>query len=178
MMPAAPPPDSDRSTRWARAVAERHRDDLLRHAKIQLGNRRDEAEDVVQDLLLDLCSGRFADRKVPPGKTLAFLKGVVRNRARDRCRRYRPIGLTEALHVANDGNAWREAHRIKTRQALGRALRTLPKHQRRMVIRHHLHGWSTKDLAVAEGIQPGSVRKRLERARRRLAKIVGYSKRS
>lgn len=54
-----------------------------------------------------------------------------------------------------------------------RALQTLPPEARRIVVLHHMAGYSVEEIAAAEGVAVGTVKSRLSRARGRLSQALG-----
>lgn len=164
--------EGQRLSARAAELASGHRDELVERARSRLGSRADEAEELVQEFLCDLCAGLFDDRAVPEAKTVAFAKGVIENRARNLRRKKTEARLTEEPYPAQWTAPWEAALGIRRREALLHAFRALPARDRRVLVWCAIDGQSAKKVAVREGVSPDTVRQRLHRARRRLRRSL------
>jgi RNA polymerase sigma factor (sigma-70 family) len=136
--------------------------------------RRLEAEDLVSTAIQDILKGslRWTGGKV----TLqAFLRGVIRNRARRLVRRSRKsVVLSDGLPPAAPpaGDAFERAARAMVGRDVGEALAALTPAERATVIACDLEGWSAAALARKQGDSPAAIRQRLSRGRRRLRELL------
>ena len=118
---------------------------------------------------------RFRDER--DGSALPWLLGIAANVLRESVRRDRletrareRLGLPLDL-ASEEGFAGVEA-RVSPRQALARALRRLPREQRRAVELRVLDDLSYGEVAERLSIRPEAARLRVSRALRRLAVAV------
>jgi len=116
----------------------------------------DEAEDMVQDVLLKLWLMR--DHVTPPMDRLA--KVLVRNRCIDRLRRQRPTADIDTLPLAETSD--------DTQQSIDRMIAvidTLPDLQQTILRLRHIEGMEMAEIALLIGSTPTAIRKALSRAR-------------
>jgi RNA polymerase sigma factor (sigma-70 family) len=147
------------------ALVERHADRARRVARAALLNSHD-AEDAVQDALFSAwrAIGRF-DPARPFGPW--FLKIVV-NAAAD-LRRRRKLRRTEEIPAATaDSGSMpdRDTDRALLREALDRALATLPERRRMALVLHDAEGYVHEEIATMLGVPVGTVRSDVFHARR------------
>lgn len=162
----APPPDLDAFL----ASVERR---AFRLAELALGHRED-ALDAVQDAMISLV--RYRNRAAADWPPLFW--SILRRQLTDRHRRNAVrrrilafFGRAEAggedlIEMQPDPGqdpARRHAD-SKSWQALGRALRTLPRRQRECFLLRELQGLSVAETARAMGCSDGSVKTHLSRA--------------
>ena len=136
---------------------------------IQLLGRHEDAADVVQDALRKLVhSGRYNAQK---GSPLAWFLKVVRNRALDTLRQYKPndeeaVARLAAIAPPPDIAVERqELTEIMRRQLVAMSL-----DQREILLLRDFHDLSYTEIAEVLGIAPGTVMSRLHRARKELRK--------
>jgi RNA polymerase sigma factor (sigma-70 family) len=140
----------------------------VRTAYLILGNRLD-AEDAVQDAFLRAWKFRNALAKESSFKP--WLYRVVVNACNSKLRQEIPHrdrrGDDEDLVTleANDDGA----NRFALSNDVAAALRDLPDHLRVVVVLRYYADLSERDIALAIGRKPGTVKSRLNEARRRLA---------
>lgn len=133
-----------------------------------------EAEDVCQDSWVKALE-RLEDCRHPDRFVFWFLQ-IVRNKARNRLdhRRVRasvPLDPESRLVSREDPRV--DLDRVRVRDRLEDALRTLSVVQREIVLLHDLHGFSHPDIAKSLGISEVSSRQHLFQARRRLREKLG-----
>jgi uncharacterized protein len=139
-------------------LLDRHVDRVRLLACRMLGPQ--DAEDVVQEALLQAFLG--LDRLRDPERFGSWLYGITLNLARMRLRRRDPLPLDAGLveGAAADGKT--------ALGAVREALDVLPRGEREAVLLHYVEGLAQHEVASLVGEQPGTVRVRLHRARRRL----------
>lgn len=134
---------------------KRIRQQLKGIAERYLGNA-EEAEDVVQDVLLKLWQIRGALRLPLYGFASAF----VRNRSIDALRKRKPTtDLDERLADADETTDDRL-------EKVMRIVRTFPTMQQMVMELRHVQGMEMKDIAHITGTSEAAVRQTLSRARR------------
>ncbi|HIS66917.1 MAG TPA: sigma-70 family RNA polymerase sigma factor [Candidatus Scatomorpha merdipullorum] len=125
---------------------------------------RHEAEDAVQDAFVSA----YVKRSRFKGEgELTWLYAILRNKCRDRLRRRKHLPLEqlgEAEAVDFDGEG---------RVALTDALRQLSAEERELVLSRAVEGLDYAAIARRMRISEAAARKRYERAKRRLAALLG-----
>lgn len=118
------------------------------------------------------------------GSFRSWLFTIAANQARDELRR-RGRRPAQSLDQARDDpdradldppsdepSPEFEAERKEMRAALERALMTLPEDWREVVVLADIHGLDYREVAEATGLQLGTVKSRLSRARSRLREVI------
>ena len=135
--------------------------------------RREDALDALQDVLLAAWGKRESLGQLPRGEQLRYLYAVARNRAVDviRSRSTAQYRLTRPLEEANEPTA--AAPRPfetfdQTVQQLNLLIARLDPDDRVLLHLSYVGGLSCKDIADRLGRPPGTVRSQLTRLRKRL----------
>lgn len=154
------------------ALVARHAERARRVARAALRDPHD-ADDAVQDALYSAWQGmaRF-DPARPFGPW--FMRIVV-NAAAD-LRRRRKIRRTEAIPEGAGDTAPgpdREADRALLREALDRALATLPERRRLALVLHDAEGYVHEEIATMLDVPVGTVRSDVFHARRAMRAALG-----
>jgi RNA polymerase sigma-70 factor, ECF subfamily len=158
----------------------------FRFAEVRLGHAED-AMDAVQDAMIRLAA-RYADRSEGEWRPLFYR--ILNNRIRDMQRRRRvrskvmawtgrggdedalPDPVESAPGPASD-DPLGAVHREQAMEALGRALRDLPRRQQEVVGCRIFEGMDVAETARAMGCGEGSVKTHLSRALHRLRETLG-----
>lgn len=169
----------DRATAGTQAAATRdgaveewirlHGAAVLRLAYASLMNRA-QAEDVFQEVFIR--AYRHADRLQDPERVRPWLLQVTMNACRDLrrswwWRRTRDGSVLDGLAAGEDSEADPAASAVTAdvRQALARAVRSLPDGFRETVVLHYFEGLDAPEIARITGVRVGTVHSRLHRAR-------------
>lgn len=141
--------------RWLQRFAQR------------LANDADEAQDLVQETLVEAWRDPPADREAP---LRPWLAGVMRNRLRMRVRGQRRREEREKQGPVTDGLLAPDAEhaRLEVLQSLLSALRKLPDQDQRIVVRRFFNDESATEIGSALDMQPATVRSRIHRSLKRL----------
>jgi RNA polymerase sigma-70 factor (ECF subfamily) len=155
----------DTARQWA------HHADLVMYARRVLGDRSDNAEDIVQEAYLRLL-GLAASDEAPTGAR-PWLFRVVRNLAiderRSAARRADPVAEPDILGTASlDNTESLVEHREELAEAL-REMASLPPRERRAMEMDQA-GLEASAIATELGTTPNAVHQALFRARKRLRK--------
>lgn len=156
----------------ADALARALRPELVRLAGLRLRDRA-LVEDVAQESLLEVLATCAALRE--PAATAAWLRLIVRKHADRATRRSRPTASLDAAAGAADVFADGPealAERRGDVATIRRALRVVRDADALLLRLRYLGEWSDAELAELVGAAPGTVRKRLHDARRRLRAAV------
>ena len=155
------------TTETFRQEAQRMRTTLVRLA-FGILRDSDEAEDVVQDVLLRLWQMR--DQLKMPIEPLARM--LTRNRCIDIVRRKKPAAELSMAVFQEEDEALRE--RI---ERMMKVIETLPDLQQIILRLRHMEGMEFKEIAELTGSTEVAVRKALSRARQAVRdKYKGYEK--
>jgi RNA polymerase sigma-70 factor (ECF subfamily) len=155
------------TTETFRQEAQRMRTTLVRLA-FGILRDSDEAEDVVQDVLLRLWQMR--DQLRMPIEPLARV--LTRNRCIDIVRRKKPAAELSMAVFQEEDEALRE--RI---ERMMKVIETLPDLQQTILRLRHMEGMEFKEIAELTGSTEVAVRKTLSRARQTVRdKFNGYEK--
>ena len=125
--------------------------------------RRDEAEDMMQDVAERILRRQTRDI----GNIDAFLTQSVRNACIDRIRRRR-----DTTHKIPDAPDERNPDRWDERQLVHRAMTRLPEKQRTTLHLKDIEGYSTKEVAEILETDEANVRTILSRSRKALREII------
>ncbi len=140
----------------------------VRTAYLILGNRPD-AEDAVQESYLR--AWKFRDSLASDSSFKPWLYRVVVNTCNSKLRKEIPHRLHRRPDDDLDDVATSEdpIGRIALSSDVMSALKDLPTHLRVVIVLRYYADLSERDIAVVIGRQPGTVKSRLNEARRRLA---------
>jgi RNA polymerase sigma factor (sigma-70 family) len=140
-------------------------------------NRREEAEDLLQDVYVSALENGLRFNGDSTLKTWLF--GVIRHRARSRLRRERLRELLGFRNVARvdapaaapmpDADVMASERRALTRRALDQ----LPRRQREVVLLVFYHDLTVEGAAKVLEISVGSARVHYDRGKKRLAALLG-----
>jgi RNA polymerase sigma-70 factor (ECF subfamily) len=140
------------------------------------GNRREEAEDLLQDVYVSALENGLRFNGDSTLRTWLF--GVIRHKARSRLRRERLrelLGIRNAARIdaptamsSPDADLAASERRETTRRALDQ----LPQRQRQVVLLVFYHDMTLEESAGVLGISVGSTRVHYDRGKRRLAALL------
>jgi RNA polymerase sigma-70 factor (ECF subfamily) len=131
------------------------------------------AEELTQDVFL--AAWRKAPRFDPArGRLSTWLMTIAHNLAVDRLRHDRgaarpPLVLVDELPEPRD--VPEEDDAALNREAARRALATLSPSERKLLSLAYFHGWTAREIALADGIPLGTVKTRLRTALIRLRRL-------
>ena len=140
------------------------------------GNRREDAEDVLQDVYVGVLDNglRFNGRST----LRTWLFGVIRHKARARLRGDRLRALLGVTHAARidmpapapspDDSALASERRDRTRRALAQ----LPRRQSEVLLLVFYHDLTIEDAARVMDVSVGSARVHYDRGKKRLATLL------
>jgi RNA polymerase sigma-70 factor (ECF subfamily) len=151
----------------------RHRDAIYRFVRSRLGLSRAEAEDVTQDVLIEVyrCLHRFEGRS----RLRSWILGVAANLCRHHRRSVLPGAVREIgpepLRRLPDGSPGLEAalSRRELQHAVKKAIEGLGAEHRTAVLLRDIEGLSYSEIAEVLQVPLGTVRSRLHNARALLA---------
>jgi RNA polymerase sigma-70 factor, ECF subfamily len=160
---------------WGELV-EATADDIYRLA-VSFTRNRHEAEDLTQDVFLKLWQNLH--RYIPGSSFRAWAYRVARNLFVDAYRRARDVRQAtwvdpEFLDMLPGGDdPHTQAVRKERMQIARTALARLPEELAQLLLLRDFADWSYEELAAELELPLGTVKSRLNRARRELASVVG-----
>jgi RNA polymerase sigma-70 factor, ECF subfamily len=165
------------------ALYRRHQGPLFRYALLRSG-REDVAADIVQDVFLGLMTNTFKF-DATRGSLQPFLFGVARNLLLKRDEAARRFVSTTAKNDGDEDaedlvafvadNSMLPEQRVlanETAEQVRRALTQVAPHYRDVLILYEIHDLSYVEIAHICGIDLGTVRSRLSRARAKLTELL------
>ncbi len=162
-------------SREAFAALFRRYHGLVYRFSVQMSGSRDVADDVTQEVFMALAENpaRYSPAR---GSLKAYMYGIARHLVVQRERRSwlrHEVRLdtiqSDAAHtVATSFDPIGDLSRAQAMLALRRAILTLPPHYREVIVLCELNGLSYEEAAQAIGCRVGTIRSRLNRARRLL----------
>jgi RNA polymerase sigma factor (sigma-70 family) len=161
---------------WARGLSQDQWRKLVKHASLERGTPcAVDGEDLVQAFLVRVLRGDFDHRSVPPAKTMAFAKAVLRFHPRKAALARGLYDFERLADTLPDSGATPgvQFERTELRRLLGRAMRRLSKTLRQAVIRRDLQGRSVVEMAGLEGASSDVIRQRLARGRQKARQVLG-----
>lgn len=136
--------------------------DWIRRFAARLVQDGNEAEDVVQETLVQ-ARALTAPAGVAPR---AWLSGIVRNVARSRRRSERRIQEREGRAARSEGSvpsALEDAALMERQRELLRHIQSLPEVQRRAIVARFYDGLPPRKIAAAEGVSVSTIHSRIQR---------------
>jgi RNA polymerase sigma-70 factor, ECF subfamily len=135
--------------------------------------RDQDAQDVVQEAYIRALKGFAGFHGV---NARAWLLTIVRNTARTWLRQQsrfaNVVPFDESIHVLPVDEPASESSQEGQIQQLHAALNKLPVEFREVLLLYEIEGWSYKQVASALNLPVGTVMSRLNRARRRLQRLI------
>ena len=162
----------------------RHFEGMVYSFALQSLRRREDAEDATQEVFLKLWRTLGTWRDEASVKT--YIMRIARNTVIDMIRR-RNSHPTDSLTVEDDDNEERQLDiadtdtasnpaadyaRREQIEAVRRAIDELPPDHREIIILRDINGLSYAEIAEATGLDPGTVKSRLSRAREKLKEFL------
>ena len=174
------PDDSSSTTTDRRAfeiLVRQHHRRLMGYA-ISICNREDAAKDIVQESLV--AAWENLDKFDVSKNFGAWVRGIVRNKAREWARAQNLVALDEDVLdvLENQHRRWdlsSETTDESIFQILGECIKKLPDLLSQAVNLFYFRGLSGAETAEQVGADPATVRKRLERSRKNLRECMEKS---
>jgi RNA polymerase sigma-70 factor (ECF subfamily) len=162
--------------RESEALYRAHEARLVRLARALLGDP-EEAKEVVHEVFVKVM--RASAGPTPPANWAAWLTRVTINACRDRRKAgwwfwWRRRGQSlDSVEIAEPADGPDQiAQRRELLDRIWHAFDGLPYRQREVFMLRHIEGWSTDAVASALQLTPGSVKRHLFRAVRRLRRAL------
>jgi RNA polymerase sigma-70 factor, ECF subfamily len=148
---------------------------ILLSLVLRILHRRDEAEDVLQELFLQVWK-RATDFDAARGRPFTWLVTMARSRAIDRLRSLdaRRRATTEAARAADEewADAVTDAIRSEQSEIVRRALAELPEEQRRALLLAYFEGLTQTEIAARLNAPLGTIKTRMRSGMIRLRELL------
>ncbi len=162
-----------------RALVERYQRPVLALVSRMLRGRGEAAlvEDVAQETFLRVFRALPNFDRKGPARLSTWILTIASHRTIDELRRRkldtRPLEGPAACHLAGRARADESAERKMLAETIGRAVESLAPEYRAAFILREYHGLEYVEIATVLGIDLGTVKSRLNRARKRLRQALG-----
>lgn len=166
------------NSRARRALVERYQRPVLALVSRMLRGRGEAAlvEDVAQETFLRVFRALPNFDRNGPARLSTWILTIASHRTIDELRRRkldtRPLESPSACHLAARASADESAERKMLAQVIARAVEGLAPEYRAAFILREYHGLEYVEIAAALGIDLGTVKSRLNRARKRLRQAL------
>ena len=152
----------------------RHEDKIFSLAMRMLGDRAD-ALDATQDAFIS--AYRRAHSFKGDSAVGTWLSRIAINACKDLIRKKARWDARDRTHITDESEGSRDLEDdVARRIDLAAALDRLPDEYREAVVMHDLGGVSYEDIATAAGVPIGTVKSRISRGRKQLAKLLEHSR--
>jgi RNA polymerase sigma-70 factor (ECF subfamily) len=143
----------------------------LRRMALARTRHADQADDLVQETILRAWDKRSSFR---PGSNLeAWLFTIMRNQFFSDCRKHKwEVEDSDGSHAASQIVLPEQVDRLEM-QDMSAALAKLPRDQREAILLVGVDGMSYEEAAKVTGVAVGTMKSRVNRARTRLAHLLG-----
>jgi RNA polymerase sigma-70 factor (ECF subfamily) len=166
------------NARARRALVERYQRPVLALVSRMLRGRGDAAlvEDVAQETFLRVFRALPNFDRAGPARLSTWILTIASHRTIDELRRRkldtRPLESPSAAHLAAKGRADESAERKMLARVIAQAVQDLAPEYRAAFILREYHGLEYAEIASTLGIDLGTVKSRLNRARKRLRQAL------
>ena len=158
-------------------LVEPHLERLYKYA-YRLTGQRDEAEDLVQDLLVKLYPRLEEMKQID--KLGPWMARILYRMYIDNIRRQQrsPIDLTDDEEAVYESNASSQAGPLEsvdndlTHEIINAALQKLNEEHRVLIILHDVEGHNLQEIHEITGVPVGTIKSRLSRARAKLREMI------
>ena len=153
------------------ALIDRHGPQVHRLVARMLVGRRDQVDDVVQDVLVKVVGALPRFDPGGPAKLSTWILTIATRTCIDvlrRPRRAEPLDFDPPAR----GDLHRSAEQRELCRNVARAMCELPPEQRAVLVLRAYHDCDTAEIARMLGIEPGTVKSRLSRARSSLRRVT------
>lgn len=150
---------------------ERYGQRAYRSAVFLLGPDRADAEDIIQETFLDALRGLRTYRLKDP--FYPWLYAILRRRVIRHRRLQARSKQPRLIRTTQDGDETGSASDPTEDADLRWALSRITLERREVLLLHHVLGYGMREIADMLGIPAGTVKSRLGRARKAMAKLLG-----
>ena len=153
-----------------RLIVERYERPIARMIR-NIINNRESCEDIAQDVFFTAYS-KLASFDPARGNFSTWLFTIARNKSINALRKKRPLSMSELPQNSDRHNPSDELAEREFFDELDAGLEALPSAQKRAFVLAEFEELSYEDIAQIEGVRIGTVKSRINRAKKELAKAL------
>ena len=153
-----------------RLIVERYERPIARMIR-NIINNRDSCEDIAQDVFFTAYR-KLASFDPARGNFSTWLFTIARNKSINALRKKRPLSMSELPQNSDTHNPSDELAEREFFDELDAGLEALPSAQKRAFVLAEFEELSYEDIAQIEGVRIGTVKSRINRAKKELAKAL------
>jgi len=153
-----------------RVIVERYERPIARMIR-NIINNRESCEDIAQDVFFTAYR-KLAFFDPSRGNFSTWLFTIARNKSINALRKKRPLSMSELPHNSDRHNPSDELSEREFFDELDAGLEALPSAQKRAFVLAEFEELSYEDIAQIEGVRTGTVKSRINRAKKKLAKAL------
>ena len=163
----------DGDTECFRLVVERFEEPIVRMARNITGNR-ESCEDIAQDVFLAAYK-KLASFDPARSDFSTWLLTIARNKSINALKKRKPSLMGELPDRAGQSNPSDDVAEKDLFEELDRRLQALPARQKRALVLAEFEGLSYEDIAQIEGVPTGTIKSRINRAKKKLRSALKES---
>ena len=153
-----------------RLIVERYERPIARMIR-NIINNRESCEDIAQDVFFTAYR-KLASFDPVRGNFSTLLFTIARNKSINALRKKRPLSMSELPQKSDRHNPSDELAERELFDKLDAGLEALPSAQKRAFVLAEFEELSYEDIAQIEGVRIGTVKSRINRAKKKLAKAL------
>ncbi len=153
-----------------RFIVERYENPIARMIR-NITNNRESCEDIAQDVFF-AAYRKLASFDPARSKFSTWLFTIARNTSINAMRKKRPLSMSELPQNSDTHNPSDELAEKEFFDKLDAGLETLPSAQKRAFVLAEFEELSYEDIAQIEGVRTGTIKSRINRAKKKLAKAL------
>ncbi len=153
-----------------RVIVERYERPIARMIR-NITNNRESCEDIAQDVFFTAYR-KLASFDPARSKFSTWLFTIARNKSINALRKKRPLSMSELPQNSDTHNPSDELAEREFFDKLDAGLETLPSAQKRAFVLAEFEKLSYEDIAQIEGVRTGTIKSRINRAKKELAKAL------
>ena len=153
-----------------RLIVERYERPIVRMIR-NITNNREFCEDIAQDVFF-AAYRKLASFDPVRGNFSTWLFTIARNKSINAMRKKRPLSMSE---LPENSDAHNPSDELAKKECFGRLeikLESLPSAQKRAFVLAEFENLSYKEIAQIEGVRIGTIKSRINRAKKKLAKAL------
>ncbi len=153
-----------------RLIVERYERPIARMIR-NIINNRESCEDIAQDVFFTAYR-KLASFDPARGNFSTWLFTIARNKSINALRKKRPLSMSELPQNSDRHNPSDELAEREFFDELDAGLEALPSAQKRAFVLAEFEELSYEDIAQIEGVRIGTIKSRINRAKKKLAKAL------
>ncbi|HUU19790.1 MAG TPA: sigma-70 family RNA polymerase sigma factor [Sedimentisphaerales bacterium] len=153
-----------------RLIVERYERPIVRMIR-NIINNKDSCEDIAQDVFFTAYR-KLASFDPARSNFSTWLFTIARNKSINALRKKRPVSMSELPQNSDIHNPSDELAERDLFDKLDAGLEALPSAQKRAFVLAEFEELSYEDIAQIEGVRTGTIKSRINRAKKKLAKAL------